>query len=65
MSDRVTAEIVKWALWTGTGAAALVMISWPPGYPLRVWKWREYEEARDRRIAQMRDAWNAAMGGPR
>ena len=51
MNDRVRAEIVKWALWTGTAAAALTIATWPPGYPLRLWKWRDYE----RRISARRE----------
>ena len=57
MSDRVKAEIVKWALWTGTAGAALVMVQWPVGYPLRPWKWRDYE----RHVAAERKEFNRRL----
>ena len=44
MSDRVKAEIVKWALWNASILAGITIISLPPGYPLRVWKWKAHEE---------------------
>ena len=62
MSDRINAELVKWGLWNLSIVAGLVIISWPPGYPLRVWKWQEHENRREEHARKMREAWDRAMG---
>ena len=61
MSDRVQAEIVKWALWTSTGVTALIIATWPPGYPLRPWKWGEYERELEKACEAMRESFRKAM----